>query len=381
MNRKTFLQTAGISFAMSPFMLQYSFASKRKGFFTIRKVKGRYFLIQPDGNKFFSIGINHVDPAGLRYLENKHIWHKRYGNSMEYWLKESVRKNLRKWGFNTLGWNQEVVVRSETIRRHSRSFTPEEYKWLDMPYCHMLPFADFHQWDVETIYPDFYSKGFEEWCDYVARDDASRLADDPNLIGYFYIDCPTWIHIRKDNEWKGPLFDPDRLKTETGRKELFNMATQYYKVTHEAIRRYDKNHLILGDRYDAKRSIAREVIMAAKPYVDVLCFQHFAPPEDITQNLNRWHQLTGMPTLVADSAQNQRIKGTEYKTHHPEKYQRMFELLKNEPSCIGYHLCGAYIANRERKKGLLNENDEPDKHVIDKMARVHIDMKRWVDHY
>ena len=381
MDRKTFLKTAGIAVAVLPFPLKAAYGSKGKGFFTLKKIKGRNFLIDPEGNKFFSIGINHVDPAVLRHTENEDIWHRKYENSMEKWLKESVRQNLLSWGFNTMGWNQEVVVRRDNIRRHSRSFTPEEYQWLNMPYGHMLPFADFHQWEVETVYPDFFSKGFEEWCDYVARDEASRLRDDPNLIGYFYIDCPTWIHTRRGNEWKGPMFDPERLKTESGRKELFRMASQYYRVTHDAIRRYDPNHLILGDRYDARQPIADEVIMAARPYVDVLSFQHFAPPEKIVENLNYWHQLTDMPTLLADSAQNQRIEGTAYKTHNPEKYRRMYELLKGESSCIGYHLCGAYMANRQRKKGLLNENDKRVQNVLDKMTLVHQDMKQWVENY
>ena len=28
--------------------------------------------------------------------------------------------------------------------------------------------------------PDLMSSDFEEWCDYVARDDCARLRDDPN---------------------------------------------------------------------------------------------------------------------------------------------------------------------------------------------------------
>ena len=34
------------------------------------------------------------------------------------------------------------------------------------------------------------------------------MKDDPKLIGYFYIDCPTWIHTTQFTAWKGPLFDP-----------------------------------------------------------------------------------------------------------------------------------------------------------------------------
>ena len=192
-----------------------------KGFFTIGKRNGRWWLVTPEGKRFFSIGINHIDSATLRYTENAYIWRDKYGNSMQKWLKQ-VREDLRNWGFNTVGWVQEVVTREVMNHRHSRNFTYEEYQWLDMPYCHMLPFVDFHQWEAETINPDFYSKGFKEWCDYVARAHCGRLADDPKLIGYFYCDCPTWVHIRKDNKWKEPLFDPARLESQAGRKSWRN---------------------------------------------------------------------------------------------------------------------------------------------------------------
>ena len=54
-----------------------------------------------------------------------------------------------------------------------------------MPYCHMLPFTEAHQWQVEVRQPDVTSPDFEEWCDYVARDACARFRDDPKLIGYF----------------------------------------------------------------------------------------------------------------------------------------------------------------------------------------------------
>ncbi|MHC4517714.1 MAG: agarase, partial [Planctomycetota bacterium] len=212
---------------------------ERKDFFTLSKRKGRWWLVTPEGNPFFSIGLNHIDSASLRYIENRHIWRGRYGNSMRAWLKQ-VRSDLIDWGFNTVGWVQEVVTREVENHRHSRNFTYEEYQWLDMPYCHMLPFVDFHQWEVETINADVKGESFAQWCDYVARAHCGRFADDPKLIGYFYSDCPTWVHIRKDNRWKGPLFDPHRLEMPAGRRELFELAQTYYKVTHDAIRRYDK---------------------------------------------------------------------------------------------------------------------------------------------
>ncbi|MEO1974078.1 MAG: twin-arginine translocation signal domain-containing protein, partial [Pirellulaceae bacterium] len=246
--------------------------SEPDGFFTLGKRDGHWWLITPEGKPFFTIGLNHIDPASLRYPENIDIWRKKYGGSTVRWIKESVAPNLKAWGFNTVGWVQEVTVRKW---RHSRPFTNDEYKALDMPYCHLLPFMESHQWEKHTVHFDFRSEDWKEWCDYVARSHCAELSNDPNLIGYFYSDCPTWTHSRPANAWRGPIFDPERLKTEAGRKELSEVAGLYYKTTHDAIRRHDKHHLLLGDRYEANAPIAMEVINAAKPYVDVLSFQDF----------------------------------------------------------------------------------------------------------
>lgn len=149
--------------------------------------------------------------------------------------------------------------------------------------------------------PDFFSRDSEDWCDYAARSQCSRFADDPKLIGYFYTDCPVWIHNSRANKWKGPLFDPQKLEAEAGREELRKLATRYYQVTHAAVRRYDPNHLILGDRYEANVPLPTEVVESALPLVDVLCFQDFKEP---VAHLAEWHRRTGKPVLWADGAKN-----------------------------------------------------------------------------
>ena len=97
-------------------------------------------------------------------------------------------------GYESSENDSQFVDLSDTIQ--GRAFTPEEYQALDMPYCHLLPFTEAHQWEQHTRHYDFYSAEWEEWCDYVARAHCAELSDDPNLIGYFYSDCPTWIHDR-----------------------------------------------------------------------------------------------------------------------------------------------------------------------------------------
>lgn len=315
--------------------------------FNVGQRHGRWWFVAPAGNPFWSIGMNHIDSATLRYPDAAGVWQSRYGGSQKRWLRERVRPDLLSWGFNTVGWVQEVTARTPTIHRHSRNFTLEEYQWLDMPYCHLLPFTETHQWEVETRHPDVFSDDFEEWCDVVAREHCAVMAEDPNLIGYFYVDCPTWVHCPPKNP-KGPWFDPGELASAAGRRQLSAMATRYYQVTHDAVRRYDPHHLILGDRYEGKARLPDEVLLAAVPYVDVFSFQYFAGPEEIVPDLERWHALTGKPVLLADACTPGR---------QPESYLAMIRGLREAPCCVGWHVCGAYLRNRCRQYGFRDEND------------------------
>jgi hypothetical protein len=339
-----------------------------KKYFGVDERAGHWWFITPDGEPFFSIGMNHIDSATLRYLESGDVWRERYGNSEQRWIQEAVVADLRAWGFNTIGWTQEVVIRKPTMHRHSRSFTYEEYQWADMPYCHLLPFTETHQWEVETRYPDVFSEDFEEWCDYVAREECARMAEDPKLIGYFYVDCPSWVHSPPRNP-KGPWYDPKGLETESGRRELFEMAQRYYRVTHDAVRRYDPNHLILGDRYEAKAPLPDEILRAAIPYVDVMSFQYFSTPEAICPDLYRWHELTGKPVLLADASMPDR---------DPERYKPMIRALRELSCCVGWHVCGAYLQNRCRGYGFRDEQGRPIEPLISLAGNANRETVEWV---
>ena len=345
-----------------------------KGFFTLGKAKDHWWFVTPDGLPFFSMGLNHIDPATLRYAENIEIWREKYDGSTIKWIQESVAPNLQEWGFNTVGWVQEVTVRQW---RHSRAFTIDEYRALDMPYCHLLPFTESHQWEQHTVHFDFRSKEWEEWCDYVARSHCAELSEEKKLIGYFYSDCPTWIHSRPQNEWRGPIFDPEKLETEAGRKELTELATSYYRTIHDAIRRYDPHHLLLGDRYEANQPIAVEVINAAKPFVDVMSFQDFRDP---INHMKHSHAETGKPVLLADAARIKwQTKPGESTPNNGESYARTLAGLFENPGCIGFHLCGAYQRNRARRYGLLDEQEVPDQENVRQMKAANEKIAAWME--
>ncbi len=306
-------------------------------------------LIDSNGAPFFSMGLNHIDFSAL-IDGNPEFWFGECGNSRKKWLREYVVPDLKRWGFNSIGWNQEISIKTDTIARHTQSFTVEEYDSLDIHFCHMLPFVESHQWELETRLPDLYGRDFEAFCRWTARYWCRRLNGNANLIGYFYVDCPIWVH--RPRVWtKEPLFPPEELSTRSGRKKLFELARHYYKMLHDSIREYDPNHLILGDRYEAAESIPEELLTAAADYVDVISIQDFSPdPEDIVSRIEWIHSVTGKPVLLADSLVDKQIL-----FDLPESLERFREaltskmaLLKNHRRCLGWHLCGGYIRHPER---------------------------------
>ena len=350
------------------------------GFFTLGRRGNRWILLTPDRQPFFSTGLNHIDSSSLRYPENLARWEQHYDNDTLKWIRESVAPNLRSWGFNSVGWVQEISVRQHA---HTRAFTLEEYRALEMPFCHLLPFIETHQWNQSDRNPDLFSPAFEDWCDYVARAHCGRLRNESQLIGYFYSDCPTWVHTQSSTHWRGPMFDPERLQSDVGRQELSAMARRYYQVTHDAIRRYDPHHLILGDRYEANARLPLEIINAAIPFVDVLSFQDFKNP---VERLQYWHNATGMPVLMADGTANRAKVTDESGTYREGSYaltdgnwyaETVAGLLLN-PGAIGAHLCGAYIRNRHRGRGLVDEQEIPDEIAIHHLKTAHESVNQWL---
>jgi hypothetical protein len=85
------------------------------------------------------------------------------------------------------------------------------------------------------------------------------------------VDIPSWLPHASGRFWPGF----EGLSPEEHDAKLFEVATQYYKTVTEAIRRYDPNHLILGDRYNGNKGIPEVVLRAMAPFVDVLSVQYF----------------------------------------------------------------------------------------------------------
>ena len=347
---------------------------KRTGYFHAAVIDGRHWLITPEGNVFLSFAINHADSSALQYASNKEIWLEKYNGDRDTWIREGVVKDVRNWGFNTIGWTQELVTREWG---HSDQWTLRDYQVANLPYCHLLPFSEIQRYKIDLKYPDVFSQEFEDWCDFVARSHCLDMSRDPNLIGYFYGDVPSWIFntyreswaealgVSPDNDWEG----------------LYPIAEKYYQVIHDAIRRYDPNHMLLGERYYGPKPIPESVLKAAAKTVDVVCLELFKHWDGgLEPVVSRMHAITGKPVILADFAYGSPSRllevpeGKHFFAKDDEECGRMYRENMTKAFrtnyMVGCHLC-VYVENHIRLRGMKDHHDNPYEGYVGNARRFH----------
>jgi hypothetical protein len=336
---------------------------KKTGFFHTQQINGRWWLVTPEGNVFFSKGVNHVSPAG----DGGPRTPRAPASDSAQWA-EATAEQLRGWGFNTIGgWGDPqmyaahiaytvMVGAARTARR--------------------LPSSS-------NEVPDYFSEEFRTSTDGLAQKLCAPRANDPWLLGYFTDNEQAWTTTKMYATWRikagngenppwnllqsfletylkmpptsagykkaNEYLKMHRLKmgayTEDdieGFQEL--VAAEYARVCREAIRRYDPNHLILGCRYAS--TAPDPVVRGMGPYFDVISFNNylFRPP---VLKLERITEITGKPTLLTEFSfkamdsglPNTRGGGEPVATQQDrvDGFTQYVHDLVALPTCVGYH--------------------------------------------
>jgi hypothetical protein len=353
------------------------------GFVTAGQRDGRWWLLDPGGAEFLSLAVNHADETDLKYPHNLPIWQERYG-SRDRWIS-GVVADMRDWGFTTLGWTQQWVTGAHGLDfhwtdplnlGHSIGWSVRDIQSTAMPYVLQLRVAAVEGWNGHPIFPDVFSAEFDEHCAYLAREWCASVVDDPNLIGYFFTDIPSWLPHAAGGNFVG--LDGDSVGGQ--RRSLYEVASKYYETMTRHIRAYDPHHLILGDRYNGNMGIPADVLRAAQPFIDVLSVQYFAGNterdfERMRSDLAGWHETTGKPVIIADigncapTAMNpHRDGGLADQSARGDQYIGSFDAVIREPWFVGWHWCG-YLENPARGWGLKDENDNPYLDFVKPMAQ------------
>ncbi len=177
-----------------------------KGFFYVRKVNGKWWLVDPCGHLFWSYGPTGVGYGGdLTRVSGREHWFKdlptpdqqpwsrfyhrrpqglffdfaaanlfrKYGPNYEPVVAELLHRRLRSWGFNTIGnWS-----------------APEVYLLRRTPYTVAIHYGG--PWLPNYKMPDVFHPGFEQALRERMEQERHTTANDPWNIGYF-VDNELW---------------------------------------------------------------------------------------------------------------------------------------------------------------------------------------------
>ena len=303
-------------------------AGKRKatGFFRVEKIGERWWLVDPEGCRFWSAGVNGAgsDPPRTRIVGRDKLFasipsmaqipapgaardplrdpvsfylanlERRFGEDWHTPSAQLTARRMRAWGLNTAYGSElnEALAPTPTLRQ---------------PYVYPLRGWQMIEGAIMGM-PDVYSPAFAQRVEREAAQQLAARKDDPWMIGYFIGNEPPWP-ARESELVERVLAGPpgalqQRFKAEIARgdtpavrKALVHAAfTRYLEVVNAAVRRADPNHLHLGIRFGG--TPPDDVIALARGF-DVYSMNKYrwAPPKEFQ---DRVYAITKLPVLIGE---------------------------------------------------------------------------------
>jgi len=351
-------------FAPAPVVLgKYGGRTDRKekatGFFYTKQSDGGWVFVDPEGNHYFSIGVCSISPQN-EAVDHKEAFAKTFSDSTD-WAKKTHAMLVGNLRFNSLGcWSDWKTFKA------ARTDAPYVLRWNMMAsFARKKSVAREeygHTGFKDDILPVF-DKEFADHCDEVCREMA-ETREDPWLIGHFsdnelpftskdilkrYLKAPpkdeshiaATLFLKKNGITEGAIASEHDIEF-TGL-----VLRTYYKTVHDAIRKHDPNHLILGSRLHGKTSNQDICYTASGPFVDVVSINYYHRWTPVQDELNRRAELAMKPILItefyaksADSGLNN-SKGAGFTVPTQKDRGRFYEnfsigLLKNR-NVVGWH--------------------------------------------
>jgi hypothetical protein len=380
--------------------------SKATGFFRVEKVNNRWWIIDPDGYPFIHKGVAVYRPGNsdLQLAELK----AKYGDNTTWLEKES--QFLRDLGFNGTGaWSDVDLLRQSkkplvytVIVNPMGSYRGDHLKKHGGKY-EMAGWQGY-RFDLAMVFDSEFDVYVEKLISPI-----SKYANDKYLLGYFTDNELPWKNDALDRHLKylkpgeagydaaKAWFDKRKGKdallsdiTDEDRKAFLSFYFEtYLKKVHDAVRKYDPNHMFLGCRFNqwAEELNSPEIFKVAGRYMDIISINHYRKWEPDQQIMTRWEEWSGKPFIITEWYTKGEDSGLPNRTgagwNVPTQMDRGYfyqnftiELLKNR-NCVGWHWftyqdndplnLKTDPSNRDSNKGIVSSTFVPYKPLTDNM--------------
>ncbi|MDE0865274.1 MAG: hypothetical protein OSA98_15900 [Rubripirellula sp.] len=384
----------------------------REGFVHVERKDGIWFMVNAEGECFVPTGMNHVGPMHRFAPYNRDFWLEQFGPEVfaskgqidwkgpgvKRWMTR-IAKDHKDHGFNTLAFHHPPTLPTEFCNE------------LQLYYFGKIRMSHVHARRAKTMspdkkFPDVFDPAWLTKLDAHVQKFTSRHKDSKYLLGYSYDDLPAytinnlerrisgfehhpWILdiISKPGMTRGKQVWIDILKkqyptavdaaktyglkatdwnefadltqwgipkdTKQGFVDQAMMNAQiiesYLKAHHDAIRKHDPNHLILGDKIQNARAQPDWVWNIVRKYVDVIVIQDydFFTPQH-AEKLSHIHEVTGKPIINGDHSYGvlrpnmKAVKGVKVESAEAKgrEYATYLRGIMNLPFMVGWQTCG-----------------------------------------
>ena len=324
---------------------------QQTGFFHVENHDGRWYLVTPEGNATFHLGICGFGPGEdytyIKGREQVYEWLPGYDGEYHaafhtdnYWSRDTfsfyIANQIRKYG----EFDREANLKRMIHRVKQMGFNAsgafsggsEVYREVGFPYVSGLPLGQWnlgHQIEGLRGLFDPFDQPTADKIDELFGQTVKANADQPLLIGYFldneqaFEDIPKVIPQKTSGAAKERLVEmlagkyPDiaafntawglnakafgeltgtglAVTTEQASADMHQYAgifiDAYYKRIRETFDKYDPNHMLLGNRWQPGTANNEQLCGIAGKYCDLLSLNYYTYALDTAflERLNEW---------------------------------------------------------------------------------------------
>ena len=339
-----------------------NWSMEASGFFRTQKLDDYWMFVDPQGLAFFGFGLNSV-----REVEQLQL-----------------PQDIQAIGFNHLAsWSDETIKnipytpRWNFIVEFKNSSAEIKRKYLEKD---LLP---------------VFEPTFAPYVDRLAAK-AAKNRDNPWILGHFTDnEIPFHKTIQLKESLRLPREDAQHIAAAKWLKQKYGgrlnekniseqdeleymgfVADHYFQTVTTALRKYDPNHLILGERLHASAKYNPHVIKAAGKWCDVISINFYRNWEPRQKVLAMWRDVGKKPFIItefyakaADSGlANENGAGWVVPTQkeRTEHFENFALQMLGTPNCIGIHWF-RFVDDEGSNKGVYNLRFEPYQQLQDSM--------------
>jgi len=294
------------------------------GYFRVRKIDGRWWMVDPTGNLFLAKSVASFSPG--MSARQKAACKEKFGG-VTGWAASEIRV-LKSCGFNSLGaWavseafgtpaQQERIPYTVIVSPMAKYNRELKQSGREADY-----FKDVKEGGSSFGFPFVFDPEFEQTAERVIAP-VAKHASDPWLVGYFIDNEIPWkpwaleicltkwpsddICHQKAQAWldqrKGKSGCTIADATSADKDAFIAYCYEVYleKVS-AALKKYDPNHLFLGNRFNQwnYELINSEMFKVAGKYVDIVSINHYQKWEPDQAAMRNWASWSGKPFMVTE---------------------------------------------------------------------------------